>query len=77
VAFDRRARLGEIPLPHPGGGRGRRRADAAFYSEELAARIPDAKLMVLPTGGHFVPNLVPGVQPGGGRTFLRSHRALG
>src|SRR6266404_3985887 len=48
-----------------------------FYSEELAARIPDAKLVVLPTGGHFVPNLVPAEYNRAVGDFLRSHRALG
>ena len=26
-----------------------------FYSDELASRIPGAKLMVLETGGHYAP----------------------
>ena len=29
----------------------------ASIMHNVAARIPDAKLVVLPTGGHFVPNL--------------------
>ena len=48
-----------------------------FYSEELAARIPDAKLVVLPTGGHFVPNLLPAEYNRAVGDFLRSHRARG
>jgi pimeloyl-ACP methyl ester carboxylesterase len=46
-----------------------------FYSEELAARIPGAKLEVLPTGGHFAPALVPDEYNAVVGAFLRSHLA--
>ncbi len=77
VAFDRRARLGEIRCPTLVVVAADDALTPPFYSEELAARIPDAKLMVLPTGGHFVPNLVPAEYNRAVGDFLRSHRALG
>jgi aminoacrylate hydrolase len=46
-----------------------------FYSEELAAKIPGAKLVTLPTGGHFVPNLSPEEYNAAVGGFLRTHRA--
>ncbi len=30
-----------------------------FYSDELAEKIPGAKLVVLEGGGHFAPQIVP------------------
>jgi aminoacrylate hydrolase len=59
VRFDRRARLGEIRCPTLVVVAGDDALTPAFYSEELAARIPGAKLAVLRTGGHFAPVLVP------------------
>ncbi len=59
VRFDRRARLGEIRCPTLVVVAGDDALTPAFYSEELAARIPGAKLAVLQTGGHFAPVLVP------------------
>jgi len=59
VRFDRRARLGEIRCPTLVVVAGDDALTPAFYSEELAAKIPGAKLAVLRTGGHFAPMLVP------------------
>jgi aminoacrylate hydrolase len=59
VRFDRRARLGEIRCPTLVVVAGDDALTPAFYSEELAAKIPGAKLEVLRTGGHFAPMLVP------------------
>ena len=59
VAFDRRARLGEIRCPTLVVVAADDTLTPPFYSEELAARIPGAKLAVLPIGGHFAPTLVP------------------
>jgi aminoacrylate hydrolase len=59
VRFDRRARLGEIRCPTLVVVAGDDALTPRFYSEELAARIPGAKLAVLRTGGHFAPALVP------------------
>jgi aminoacrylate hydrolase len=59
VRFDRRARLGEIRCPTLVVVADDDALTPRFYSEELAARIPGAKLEILSTGGHFAPNLVP------------------
>jgi aminoacrylate hydrolase len=59
VRFDRRARLGEIRCPTLVVVAGDDALTPLFYSEELAAGIPGAKLAVLRTGGHFAPALVP------------------
>jgi len=47
----------------------------AFYSDELASRIPGAKLVVLGTGGHLAPSIVPGEYNAAVGAFLREHRA--
>jgi aminoacrylate hydrolase len=46
-----------------------------FYSDELADKIPGAKLVVLDAGGHFAPivNTEPYNRAVG--DFLRAHRA--
>src|SRR5260370_13867272 len=59
VAFDRRARLGEIRCPTLVVVAADDALTPPFYSEELAARIPHAKLVVLPTRCHLAPNLPP------------------
>ena len=74
VAFDRRARLGEIRCPTLVVVAADDTLTPPFYSEELAARIPGAKLAVLPTGGHFAPTLVPEEYNRVVGDFLRSHR---
>jgi aminoacrylate hydrolase len=75
VAFDRRARLGEIRCPTLVVVAADDTLTPPFYSEELAARIPGAKLAVLPSGGHFVPNLVPEEYNAAVGGFLRTHLA--
>jgi aminoacrylate hydrolase len=76
VRFDRRARLGEIRCPTLVIVAADDALTPRFYSEELAARIPGAKLEVLPTGGHFAPALVPDEYNAAVGAFLRAHRDL-
>jgi aminoacrylate hydrolase len=75
VRFDRRARLGEIRCPTLVVVAADDALTPVFYSEELAARIPGAKLAVLPTGGHFVPVLQPEEYNAAVGGFLRAHAA--
>jgi aminoacrylate hydrolase len=74
VRFDRRARLGEIRCPTLVVVAADDALTPLHYSEELAARIPGAKLEVLPTGGHFAPNLVPDEYNAVVGAFLRAQR---
>ncbi|MGH7316563.1 MAG: alpha/beta fold hydrolase, partial [Candidatus Rokuibacteriota bacterium] len=74
VRFDRRQRLGEIRCPTLVIVAGDDALTPAFYSEELAARIPGAKLEVLRTGGHFAPTLVPDEYNAAVGAFLRAQR---
>ena len=55
MAFDRRNRLGSIKAPTLVVVAEDDMVTPLHYSEELAAKIPGAKLAVLPRGGHFVP----------------------
>jgi aminoacrylate hydrolase len=55
LEFNRRARLGEIHLPTLVIVAADDMVTPRFYSEELAERIPGAKLVVLEGGGHFAP----------------------
>jgi aminoacrylate hydrolase len=73
VAFDRRARLGEIRTPTLVIVAQDDVVTPAFYSDELAARIPGAKLVVLDRGGHFVPQIVPEPYNAAVGGFLRAH----
>jgi aminoacrylate hydrolase len=59
MAFDRRKRLGDIRTPTLVIVSQDDAVTPRFYSEELAERIPGAKLVVLDGGGHFVPNIFP------------------
>ncbi len=59
VAFDRRARLGEIRTPALVIVAQDDMITPRFYSDELASRIAGAKLVVLDAGGHFVPQILP------------------
>ena len=43
-----------------------------FYSEELASRVPGAKLFVLDTGGHGAPGICAGPYNGAVGAFLRA-----
>jgi aminoacrylate hydrolase len=72
VRFDRRARLGEIRCPTLVIVAADDMLTPPLYSEELAAKIPGARLHVLPTGGHFVPNLYPDDYNAAVGGFLRS-----
>jgi len=73
VRFDRRARLGEIRCPTLVVVAADDALTPPFYSEELASRIPGAKLAVLPTGGHFGPTLQPEEYNAAVGGFLRAH----
>ena len=75
VRFDRRARLDEIRCPTLVVVAADDALTPPFYSEELAARIPGAKLAVLPTGGHFAPALQPEEYNAVVGGFLRAHAA--
>jgi aminoacrylate hydrolase len=59
VAFDRRARLHEIRTPTLVIVATDDMITPRFYSEELASRIPGAKLVVLEAGGHLAPQITP------------------
>ena len=48
-----------------------------FYSDELASRVPGAKLVVLDGGGHFAPVAAADLQPGGRRLPARPDRPVG
>lgn len=74
VAFDRRARLPEIRTPTLVVVAADDMITPRFYSDELASRIPGAKLAVLPGGGHFVPQVDPGPYNEAVGAFLRAHR---
>ncbi len=71
MRFDRRARLGEIRVPTLVQVSEDDVVTPKFYSEELAARIPGAKLAVLQGGGHFAPEIVPAAYNAVVGTFLR------
>jgi aminoacrylate hydrolase len=58
VRFDRRARLGEIRAPTLVIVAADDMVTPRFYSDELAGRIPGAKLVVLDGGGHFAPTIL-------------------
>jgi len=47
-----------------------------FYSEELAGKIPRARLLVLGTGGHMAPSIVSSEYNALVGAFLREHRTL-
>lgn len=55
LRFDRRARLHEVRAPTLVVVAADDAVTPAFYSRELAERIPGAKLAVLETGGHWAP----------------------
>jgi len=59
VRFDRRARLGEIKAPTLVIVAEDDMITPPYMSEELAAKVPGAKLAVLRYGGHFVPAVDP------------------
>jgi aminoacrylate hydrolase len=75
MAFDRRARLSEIHTPTLVVVATDDMVTPRFYSDELAARIPGAKLVVLDGGGHFAPQVTPAPYNAAVGAFLRAHRA--
>lgn len=75
VRFDRRARLGEIRAPTLVIVADDDMITPRFYSEELAAGIPGARLVVLPDGGHFVPRVHPEAYTRAVGDFLRAQLA--
>lgn len=72
VAFDRRARLPEIRVPTLVIVAADDMITPRFYSDELASRIPGAKLVVLDAGGHFVPQSDPRAYNAAVGAFLRA-----
>jgi aminoacrylate hydrolase len=74
VAFDRRERLGQIRVPVLVIVAADDMVTPAFYSDELASRIPGAKLVVLDGGGHFAPQVTSGPYNAAVGAFLRAHR---
>ena len=75
VRFDRRARLGDIRTPTLVIVAADDMITPRFYSDELAERIPAAKLVVLDAGGHFAPNVLPMPHNTAVGTFLRAQLA--
>jgi len=75
VAFDRRKRLGEIRTPTLVIVAADDVVTPRFYSDELAERIPGAKLAVLDAGGHFAAVITPEPYNRAVGAFLRAQRA--
>jgi aminoacrylate hydrolase len=71
VAFNRRARLGEIRAPALVIVARDDAVTPRFYSDELAEKISGAKLVVLEGGGHFAPQILPGPYTQAVGAFLR------
>jgi aminoacrylate hydrolase len=74
VRHDRRAQLGQIRVPTLVIVAADDMVTPRFYSEELASKIPGAKLVVLEGGGHFSPTVAPGPYNAEVGGFLRAHR---
>jgi aminoacrylate hydrolase len=58
VAFDRRARLGQIRVPSLVIVAQDDMVTPKFYSDELAKTVPGAAYVVLPGGGHYAPQIM-------------------
>ena len=71
VRFDRRARLGEIRTPTLVVVAADDMITPRFFSDELAERIPGAKLVVLDAGGHYAPVCLPAPYNAEVGAFLR------
>ena len=71
VRFDRRARLGGIRVPTLVIVAEDDMVTPRFYSDDIASRIPGAKLVVLPGGGHFAPSVTPEPYNAAVGAFLR------
>ena len=74
VRFDQRARLGAVRCPTLVIVAQDDMVTPQFYSDELAAKIPGAKLVVLEYGGHFAPVIVPDAYNEAVSSFLRALR---
>ncbi len=74
VRHDRRARLGDIRVPTLVIVAADDMITPRLYSEEIAARIPGAKLVVMEAGGHLAPAIAPRAFNEAVGTFLRAHR---
>jgi aminoacrylate hydrolase len=73
LRHDRRARLDEIHVPTLVIVAQDDIITPRFYSDELASRVPGAKLVVLETGGHAAPTICPGPYNAAVGAFLRAH----
>jgi len=71
VRFDRRARLGEIRAPTLVIVAADDAITPRFFSDELAERVPGAKLVVLEAGGHYAPVCLPAPYNAEVGAFLR------
>ena len=71
MAFERRARLDAIRTPTLVVVAQDDMVTPLFYSDELAERIPGAKLVVLDDGGHFAPQITPEPYNAAVGAFLR------
>ncbi len=76
MAFDRRARMGEIAIPTQIIVARDDMVTPIHMTEELAAGIPHAETVVLERGGHFVPIVLPEDYNAPVLAFLRKHRAI-
>ena len=69
--FNRRNELGNITAPTLIIGACDDIVTPAYFSEDLSELIPNAKLVLLPSGGHFFPNVFPDAFQDNVLTFLR------
>ena len=74
VRHDRRARLGEIRVPTLVIVAADDMITPRLYSEEIASRIPGAKLVVVETGGHLAPAVAAPAYNEAVGAFLRAYR---
>ena len=72
LRHDRRARLGDIRVPTLVVVAQDDIITPRFYSEELASRVPGAKLVVLDAGGHGAPGICAGAYNTAVGAFLRA-----
>ena len=76
MAFDRRARLGQIAVPTQIIVARDDMVTPIHMTDELSAGIPHAETVVLERGGHFVPIVLPEDYNPPVLEFLRRHRDL-
>lgn len=74
VRHDRRARLGDIRVPTLVIVAADDMITPRLYSEEIASRIPGAKLVVVETGGHLAPAIAAPAYNEAVVAFLRAYR---